>query len=98
MALPGRRTLAGDKGDELADALLHTLLCLLCDLGIIGQSILHDAGDWSKVANVSIKLINFVSLGGAARRLRRLGRIVRHGRPTMHGCRNGAQDEQITIR
>jgi hypothetical protein len=49
-----KRTLAGDEGDELAHALLHAFLGLLCDLGVLGQGSLHDAGDWSKVANVSV--------------------------------------------
>ena len=55
-------TLTRDEGNELANTFLHTLLRLLCDLGVVGKSILHDASDWSKVANVSIKLIKFVGL------------------------------------
>jgi len=47
-------TLAGDEGDELAHALLHAFLGLLRDLGVLGGGSLHDAGDWSKVANVSV--------------------------------------------
>jgi hypothetical protein len=47
-------TLARDEGDELADAFLHALLCLLCNLGVFGQGHLHDSRDWSKVADVSI--------------------------------------------
>lgn len=47
-------TFAGDEGDELAHALLHAFFRLLCDLGVFGQRRLHDAGDWSKVTDVSI--------------------------------------------
>lgn len=48
------RTLAGDEGDEFADALLHALLGFLRDLRILRQGGLHDAGHWSKIMNVSI--------------------------------------------
>ena len=51
------RTFASDKRDELADTLLHALLCFLGNLCVFGQRILHDAGDWSKVANVSIDFL-----------------------------------------
>lgn len=74
-------TLAGDETDELADAFLHALLGLLCNLGVLGERVLHDSGDWSKVADVSIKLVVPVIVDlASARRSRRLGRrIVRHG-------------------
>lgn len=88
-----RRTFAGDKGDKLADALLHALLGLLGNLCVLGEGILHDAGDWSKVANVSIVSVVAVgSLGGrrrgrGTRRFRRLGRrIVRHGLDARRAC------------
>ncbi len=63
-------TFTCDEGDEFADALLHAFLGLLCDFGIVRQSILHDARDWSKITDVSIeliKLIRLVSLGDARR-------------------------------
>jgi len=47
-------TLAGDEGDELADALLHAFFGLLCNLCVFGQGHLHDSGNWSKVTYVSI--------------------------------------------
>lgn len=47
-------TLARDEGDELAHALLHALFCLFRDLCVLGERRLHDARDWSKVANVSV--------------------------------------------
>lgn len=55
-------TFARNERYELADALLHALLCLLCDLGIVRQRILHDSSDWSKVANVSIDILKLVGL------------------------------------
>ena len=51
------RTFAGDEGDELADALLHAFFGLFRDLGVFRQSRLHDPGDWSKVANVSVTVL-----------------------------------------
>jgi hypothetical protein len=38
-------TFRGDEGDELGDTFLDTLLCVLCYLCVVGESILHDAGD-----------------------------------------------------
>jgi hypothetical protein len=75
-------TLRGDEGYELADAFLHALLGLLCNLGVLRERILHDPGDWSKVSDVSIVYIVLVSLGGGGSGVpRRLGRggSVRHG-------------------
>ena len=85
-------TFARDKGDELADAFLHTLLGLLGNLCVLGEGILHDAGDWGKVANVSIVAVVAIGLGGrggraGTRRFRRLGRrIVRHGPDARRTC------------
>ena len=50
----GYHTFARDEADELAHAFLHALFGFLGDFGIVGQGGLHDAGHWSKVANVSI--------------------------------------------
>ncbi len=49
-----KRTLTGDEGDELRDTFLHTLFGFLGNLCIVRKSHLHDAGDWSKVSDVSI--------------------------------------------
>jgi hypothetical protein len=49
-----KRTLAGDEGDELAHAFLHTFFRFFGNLGVFGQSHFHDPGDWGKVVNVSI--------------------------------------------
>lgn len=52
-----QHTFASDEGDELAHALLHTLFGFLCNLGVIRKGVFHNAGHWSKVANVSIRSI-----------------------------------------
>lgn len=62
MTLEEVRTFAGDERYELAHALLHALLGLLCDFGILGECRLHDPGDWSKVMNVSI-VIEVLAVG-----------------------------------
>jgi len=49
-------TFARDEGDELGHAFLHAFLRLLRNLCVLGQSGFHNSGDWSKVANVSIRL------------------------------------------
>lgn len=54
-------TFAGDEGDELANAFLHALFRLFGDLGILGESIFHNAGHWCKVSDVSI--VDIVLLG-----------------------------------
>lgn len=51
------RTFAGDERDELAHALLHALLCLLCNLCVLWQRRLHDPCDWSEITYVSIPVI-----------------------------------------
>lgn len=56
-------TLTGDEADEFAHTFLHALLCLFGDLGVLWEGILHDPGDWRKVAYVSIVEIVFVGLG-----------------------------------
>ena len=40
-----KHSLAGDEADELADALLHRLFCVLCNLCICRQRLFHDAAD-----------------------------------------------------
>jgi hypothetical protein len=90
-------TLAGDERDELAHALLHAFLCLLCNFGVLGEGHLHDAGDWSKVTDVSVRSssIGIGALGGCLRRGRRgmWGR-GRHGA----GCRAAAAVAQAQKR
>jgi predicted small integral membrane protein len=54
MRINGKLTFAGDEGDELADALLHAFFGFLGYLCVVGKRHLHDAGDWSKITNVSI--------------------------------------------
>ncbi len=49
-------TLACDEGDELAHALLHAFFRFFGDFGVFGQGHLHDTRDWSKVANVSVRV------------------------------------------
>ena len=71
-----RLTLTGDERDELADALLHALLGLLCNLCVLREGIFHDAGDWGKVAYVSIvdvpsgAVVPVLVGGGSAARFR----------------------------
>ncbi len=74
-------TLAGYERYELAHALLHALLGLFGDLGVVRESIFHDPGHWRKVPYVSIELVVLLGLARTvSRRLRRHGgrRIVRH--------------------
>jgi hypothetical protein len=49
-------TFAGDERDELGDAFLHALLGFFGNLRVLGQRGFHDAGDWSKVTDVSIRV------------------------------------------
>ena len=76
-------TLAGNEGDELADTFLHAFLCFLGYLCIVGESHLHDAGDWSEITNVSIR-----GSSGIGRLGSRLGRQQR--RRARRGSRHGA--------
>lgn len=82
-------TLAGDEGDELADAFLHALLGLFCDFSVIGKSILHNSSHWSKVAYVSVYVLGHCSdragpgkpRSGAAKNAGR--RTVGNGQPSI---------------
>ena len=44
-------TFTGNEGYELADTLLHALLCFFGNLRIVGESGLHYAGHCRKVSN-----------------------------------------------
>ena len=91
-------TFGCDETNKLADAFLHALLGLLCNLCVFWKGGFHDPGNWRIVTNVSVRItLMMVPDLRSARRLWGLGRgSVGHDR--MYDRGETTRDQVIVLR
>lgn len=85
-------SLAGDEADKLRHAFLHRLLCVLCDLCVARQLLLHDAADVGngQVAVLLTRLRACGSWAGGDMHWTSVGMHVPRQQGAWHACTGGA--------